>query len=643
MPRKAEELKKLSKEERDRYRESLGIVLGVMNEIGPRYEEEFMAAGEAFNALKDELEDYFEAGDEDLANVGIDDKAIQDAADAKLDQVFLKSNPGAEGDRTIFDSYLDGFRDEAYRNQLPGVMRAFSDVNEFLGLGWDMEKLSEKAQVIPNDGLVELQDNGFELNLAYARAEFDDLKYRLNEPFTMSGLYERMEPKLQTDDQKNAVRQMMNAFAAGPEEMLTGYQASLLKRCGAFARGEMSAQALFHDLYRMNIDLSSKYGDKIDWSARGDGTDCFKSSGEYCKAALQALDLSEMKNEAAGMKDGLLETLKPDSTFVLNSPELDADRFPKENFTNAELVGWVEEKLETPEQKNTFRAVLNGTTTGEIDYYQKDLMTTHIGLLLDGFETAERFTAKMSEVAETQKKNYPDAHYNYADKAKQYASGDIVKDRNATAEFNKKLADRGFRPIDEIIKEINADVLAKKAEKEANKAKQKTAGTHVRKKSNISYHVIDEDTLKYYRTLTAEADYAKSMFRNSDEYKEVMHKLAACRSLAEACYANMRRGTEIEYKKLDPEAQKYFRADIYQSGFARLRPELVQEAYVNAHNDLIKAADAYRKYKFKQRYAGTEKVAGKKPLNDDDIRKLEVIDQIRNNRLKGRDHPSMRI
>ena len=117
---------------------------------------------------------------------------------------------------------------------------------------------------------------------------------------------------------------------------------------------------------------------------------------------------------------------------------------------------------------------------------------------------------------------------------------------------------------------------------------------------------VDEATVEYFNKFKEKAQQAKGRFRDSREYKRLYSSIEQCQKLS----------SEIMKNKDKP-------------GFDMGNAE---KLYTAAVHELRKNAREYRSYKMKDHTLKTEKVAGKKQLNNDDRKKLDVVEDVMTNR-----------
>ena len=140
-PRTIEQLKKLSDEERQYYSDAFTHINDMLNEIGPEFEEVFGGPDEVINVFIGAFDKYFQPGEYGIEETDINQDAVDDLADIKLDEMLLSVRTSGKNTKPIIDHYLDRSSDKYKEEDSRVIKQALVDFNAFLNLGWDTKKL----------------------------------------------------------------------------------------------------------------------------------------------------------------------------------------------------------------------------------------------------------------------------------------------------------------------------------------------------------------------------------------------------------------------------------------------------------------------------------------------------------------------
>lgn len=136
---------------------------------------------------------------------------------------------------------------------------------------------------------------------------------------------------------------------------------------------------------------------------------------------------------------------------------------------------------------------------------------------------------------------------------------------------------------------------------------------------------INDTLVETTRAQLKEAGKAKSVFHNSTEYIRFHSMLSTTNTLIEAINAGKKAGaTHIDLAKLDSTLQAYAqKAGLAENG--QVSMENSAKLFKDCFQVLKQTGKAYETYKMKDHTYGEKPEPGKKTLNKDDIRKLNVI------------------
>lgn len=302
------------------------------------------------------------------------------------------------------------------------------------------------------------------------------------------------------------------------------------------------------------------------------------------------------------------------SLMVLHADVEELEFSEKElKFTKVEyksiydMVERVEEKLETTDQKNTFRAIVNGFATGEILSLRNYDFLWAVKGILDGGRDATTFTSSMRAIAEWQKgefANQTPKTQKYTDLALEYSAVDGRKHKE----------------------------IMKKNQEEFQKKREEDIKANVREERMKDVKLVKAPPItkvraEWFRVLSERAQSARGLLSDSPQYMAFKAELDAMRDLSDVYYrAKKANKNSVRLAAFDfngkVKLQKYV-----QNGVVTM--ENLQKAYEETWKDIQKTALEYEKYKLDEKgfTRDARKKRGKK-LDSSGRMKFELIDTV---------------
>ena len=456
----------------------------------------------------------------------------------------------------------------------------------------------------PKTGNVELKEGDFYFALNETRAAFP----RETEQMTIERLYELLEPKLRTDAQKNAVKEILNSYNTYHMDEFPSIHHTLLDYSGLFVKGSISEKSFFKHLNEHIDEYYKNAGKKPNLKGYQDKTDYMKSAKGYINDVLKELENEASKGKDTSKKEigleGLIKNVNKSKARKEDIPLIDlvdekatfklrgVDGNPEmAEYTTKRILELCEPKLENNSQKNALRSVLNAYVGDE--FYSpadENLLRGIIQNFLGGNapDAPKQFTANLDNLAkrglECLRKYNLDSRIpgtNLKETIK-YASGTMTEIRNAS--------------MPDSVKNTDAPDLG------------------------------DGREAAWILTLPQKAWDAKGKWRDSSQYKAFYKNVEVIKDIAEKYIDARDKGlSSIPLKNFDKKTREVL-TNYVENG--SISADSLAAVYKKSWTDLQQSAVAYEKYKLVDKGFTRDPKGHGHRLDQSGRRKFLVMDEV---------------
>ena len=472
---------------------------------------------------------------------------------------------------------------------------------------------------------------------------------------TLGDVYNLVEPKLETEEQKNAVKAVLNAFGYGdPEESEIGSSGrSVLEYLGKVYKGEKENNKDVRDLI-WNLKSELEYVLKRN-------PDKYYPNLEVALANVYK-DPGIAWNISYGINDNILEQRKKHNLIKLSNEdykfdlehrfrELDKDVrqvFPVKSLSVKQLADMIDYRLENDEQRNAVRELLNRF---EFSYHGRDnvMLTTFINdsaALLNGNLTADSYMDKLYSDLKRIAESRQDPRDNKISltrirneriraarekKNAENTSGTLnegdasVQKKEENASVSVKAGEGSVQkqePVNtgKIVKEsISLEALQKKEEissktadvSEASAQKKeeipsKTADVNKASAQKKEEHSpwtpdVDEGSVRFFKVTVKEANDVRGRWNDSPEYMNFYNAFRSAGEMMAVLYAAKQHdynSVAVDPKKLSDNTRSILQR--YNSeGKIKISTAKLTQVYKNTYGNIAKYAKVYEDYKHK--------------------------------------------
>ena len=396
---------------------------------------------------------------------------------------------------------------------------------------------------------------------------------------TYQEIYEFVEPKLENEEQKNAVKAALNAFGdeKGDNNELSHIGFSVLNDLGQVYKGTLLVSELMVNLQKRAeeaIDLNlKKEHPNLKIALKNIKKDLERArdmSGEAGEPVKKVISWDELQERAKN--DNKVHIHKDDSTLMIKGLSLkvdDKDHFPKESYTARHIANMIEGKLKNDEQKNAVRELLNQFIS-KPDEMMFTNFIAHSNALIKGKLTADSYMDKLyGSMRALNIYKSEDTHYQNAWKY-------VLNDTRRAAKEKKK-AENGLGTPD-----------------------------------------VSEKSVRFFNNTLQTVTAVKGKRRDSPEYMNFYVTLRSAGEMMSVLHAADQGGKDrvtLDPRKLSDNTQSILKG-FYSDGKIKISTEQLKQVYESTYGRIAKYAKVYEDYKHRTKAANK--------YNSNDVGKLNV-------------------